>query len=256
MDTIVKTHVYEDVELLIEAGAKLLLQTANEASEARGRFNLVLSGGGTPIPLYKRLAQPPYKQGMPWGVTHFYWGDERCVPPDHAESNYGQAARHLLIPNRIPPSRVHRIRGEFSHVEAAAKYSNELLGYHGGSENGPLFDLVLLGLGSDGHLASLFPGSMTDEEKDSLAMAVSADYDGRPADRVTLTPLAINQASHVLFLVTGTSKAEAVYDAIFGKHDPLLHPAHRIQPADGIIYWMVDREAGANLVTGQQFDVR
>jgi 6-phosphogluconolactonase len=256
MDTIVKTHIFENLGLLIEGAAGLLLEIANEAADARGQFNLVLSGGGTPVPLYKRLTRTPYGEDIPWDRTQFYWGDERCVPPDHLESNYGQAARHLLIPNRIPPGQVHRIKGELSSLEAAADYSNKLSSSSGGGENGPLFDLLLAGLGADGHLASLFPGAITDEEMGSLAMAVSADYDGRPADRVTLTPLAINRARHILFLVVGSGKAEAVNDAIFGKHDPVLHPAHRIQPPDGVIYWMVDQEAGTHLANISSGEIR
>ena len=256
MDTLVRTHIFENVGLLVEAAAGLLLEIAKEAAEVRGQFNLVLSGGGTPIPLYKRLTQSPYREDIPWERTDFYWGDERCVPPDQLESNYGQAARHLLIPNRILTSRVHRIKGEFQSAKAAADYSKKLSSSSGGSASEPLFDLVLAGLGGDGHLASLFPGPISDEEMSALAMAVTADYDGRPADRVTLTPLAINRTRHILFLATGSGKAEAVYDAIIGKYDPVLHPAHRIQPPDGVIHWMVDQKAGAYLSNSSSGEFR
>lgn len=244
-----KAQVFDTDDQLIQATARLILTVAEDAIKTRGRFNFVLSGGSTPAPLYKRLSQPPYAEAMPWNETHFYWGDERIVPPTHEESNFGEARRLLLDRIQAHPDNVHRIKGELSPIDAAADYSERLSTLSGMSGQGTLFDLVLLGLGSDGHTASLFPGSIQAEERRSMTLAVVAVYGGRPAHRVTLTPLAFNRSRVVVFLVSGSEKAKAVKESIYGEIDPRSWPAHRIHPDSGEIIWMLDAEAGALLQT-------
>jgi 6-phosphogluconolactonase len=243
-----KTQVFDTLDQQIHAAARFILAAAEDAVGRRGRFDFVLSGGSTPAPLYERLASPPYMKAMPWSVTHFYWGDERIVPPNHAGSNYGQARRLLLDRIQAHPENVHRIKGELSAPEAATDYSELLSVLSRLKKGGPLFDLVLLGLGSDGHTASLFPGSL-EQEPGVLAVSISADYGGRPAHRVTLTPESINRARQVVFLVSGADKAVAVKQSISGESDPHRWPAQKINPDSGQIVWMLDVDAAAMIIS-------
>ncbi len=238
---------FASLDELIKATADLVLEAAAKAAASRGRFDFVLSGGSTPAPLYRLLAQSPYARTMPWNLTHFFWGDERIVPPEDKESNYGQVRRILLDPIQIKGENVHPIKGELTPSEAAKKYSDRLSALWRERKANPLFDLVLLGLGGDGHTASLFPGSADMYEKQALATTATAEYGGRPAHRVTLTPLAFNQSRQIVFLVTGEAKAIAVENAINGPFDPLHIPSHRIRPETGMIYWMLDEAAASRL---------
>jgi 6-phosphogluconolactonase len=185
---------------------------------------------------------------FPWAQTHIFWGDERMVSPTHPESNFGQAESLLLTRVPVPPTQVYRISGEVDPVTAAGAYA-DILQEVAGSEGAlwPRFDLVLLGLGSDGHTASLFPGSASPLPDQQPTLAVSANYEDRPAGRVTLTPPAINSARHILFLVTGTEKAEALTQVLNGPDDPVRWPAQRIQPEKGTLIWFAD-EAAARLL--------
>ena len=233
----------------IEAAARLISSVAKKAQKVRGRFYFVLSGGGTPAPLYRRLAQPPFSSEIPWDDTHFFWGDERIVPSDHEGSNFGQARSIFIDAFEVPPDNIHRIRGELSPQDAADDYSSRLSSLSSIPGKAPIFDLVLLGLGIDGHTASLFPGPLSVKEEASLAMAVSAGYGDRPVDRVTLTPRTFNRARHILFLVSGLEKAEAVHQALSGDYDPQRQPSHRIRPDAGRIHWILDNEAGSLLLS-------
>jgi 6-phosphogluconolactonase len=243
-----RLRVYDDLETLTRAAADdiaaLLLVEANPHRS----FNLALSGGGTPRGLYALLAQPPYAQSLPWSRLHFFWGDERCVSAEHPESNYGQANEALLRHVPAPVENIHRVRVELSPAEAAADYARQLSQYADPGLRWPRFDLVLLGLGEDGHTASLFPGMITQREKRSPVLSVQASYLGRPADRVTLTPLVLNDARHIIFLVAGESKAQAVRAVLKGHADPEQIPASRIRPISGVVTWMLDR-AAAKLLT-------
>ncbi len=221
---------------------------ASQAAVARhGRFIVALSGGGTPQPLYRLLSQPPFSKQIPWDKTHVFWGDERLVPPDHAESSYGMTARLLLDCVPIPPAHVHRALGEGDGVTAVADYTAQLAQL---GAPWPLFDLILLGMGHDGHTASLFPGPIPSEELSNPVMAVTAQYDGRPAQRITFTPQLMNDAHQVLFLVTGANKAKALYEVLSGVPNPELWPAQRIAPRDGRVTWLVD-SAAAQLLTSR-----
>ena len=228
--------------------AGLLAVDLRAAIRNRGIASVVLAGGGTPQHLYRGLAS---SKDIAWERVHFFWGDERLVPPDDPGSNFHGASEALLDRIAIPDHNIHRIRGELPATAAVADYLAQLSAFRtehdpGAPHGWPRFDLVLLGLGEDGHTASLFPGTPTVTEP---VIAVSADYQGRPAGRVTLTPLAINDARHVIFMATGANKARAVRDT-WRIDDPARFPARRIQPAGGRVSWWLDRAAAAGLRPG------
>ena len=215
---------------------------APSAISVRGRFTLALAGGSTPRAAYDRLAT--HHRRLDWHHTHVFWGDERCVPPDDPRSNYRMAKEALLDRVPIPKAQIHRIRGEAEPAQAAAEYQRELGGV--GAE-APALDLVLLGLGEDGHTASLFPGQPAVRETTHWALAVP-DPEGK-LWRVTLTPPVLNAARHVTFLVSGASKAARLRQVIEGPFTPALLPAQAVRPAHGQLTWMVDAAAAGELRT-------
>jgi len=217
--------VVTDQESLKVSAAALLVAAAEDALTNRGKFHLVLSGGGTPKPLYGLLTQEPYISLIPWSLTHIYWGDERSVPPDHEESNYKQAWERLLKHVSIPEDNIHRIEGELAAANAADNYTNVLAKLGDRGQHWPQFDLVLLGLGDDGHTASLFPGPISRAEQTRPVIAVKANYENRPADRVSLTPLVLNDSRKVIFMVAGSSKAKALEGSAGDKIDSVRWPA-------------------------------
>jgi 6-phosphogluconolactonase len=222
---------------------------AQRAIGERGRFSVALAGGSTPRPVYELLAQAPFRAQIDWSRTHVWWGDERCVPPDDPESNYRLAREALLDKVPLPPQNIHRMRGEIEPTTAAAEYAQELARYLGaGDETGAHtagLDLVLLGMGDNGHTASLFPGQPAVHEQ---SRSVVAEYIVEVGMwRITLTPIAINAARHVVFLVSGAGKAGRLYEVLQGPYDPDRSPAQVIKPADGELVWLVDRAAAALL---------
>jgi 6-phosphogluconolactonase len=240
-----EVQIFKDLDTLSRAAAERFAAIVAEAVEARGHCIVALSGGGTPQTLYRLLAQSPYHERLPWAQTYFFWGDERCVPADDPESNYHQARLALLSQIGIPLENIHRVKGEWEPARAAQDYAAQLHRASRG-ESGlawPRFDLVLLGMGSDGHTASLFPGPIAAAELDSPTLAVTAHYQGRPANRVTLTPLVFNSARNILFMVTGADKAEALAAVLAGSFDPKRWPAQRIRPEQGSVAWFVDEAA-------------
>jgi len=220
---------------------------AIEAVADRGRFSVALSGGSTPQALFTLLASAPYISQLPWREMHFFWGDERLVPPGDAGSNYFQAAQLLLEQIELPAENIHRVRGELPPEAAVADYTAQLRSFAAGQTGWPRFDLVLLGLGSDGHTASLFPGSAVKDEPGIAVKAVTAFYEDRPAQRLTLTPAVFNDSRQALFLVTGANKAEAVASVLEGESEPEQWPAQRIQLSNGTVTWLIDQEAAAEL---------
>ena len=230
---------------LAEEAAQALAGAAEEAVRRTGRFTLALSGGGTPERLYARLASPPFRSRIDWAWVHVFWGDERCVPPDHPDSNYRLAYESLLSKVAVPPERIYRMRGEDPDPERAAEsYGRELrrvFSLKPGER--PRFDLILLGLGADGHTASLFPGSPALNETTRLAVAVHAGP--VKAYRLTLTLPVLNAAARVIFLVSGEEKAEALRAALKGGASPSC-PASLVRPEHGTT-WLVDRAAAASL---------
>ena len=240
--------IFDDLESLSRVAAERFSMLAREAVAARGRFLVALSGGSTPKKLYALLADLPYLEKVPWEQTFFFWGDERCVPPDHEGSNYYQARRSFLERVPAPAENVYRIRGELPPQEAAHEYAQRLRQCARPSGGlWPRFDLVLLGMGADGHTASLFPGPITGAELTAPALAVTAHYEGRPAHRVSLTPVVFNAARQIMFLVSGETKAAALFDALNAPDDPERVPTQRIRPLAGQTTWFVDREAAERL---------
>ena len=227
--------VYEGKERLAEAAARLFVEMAQEAIDGSGRFAVALAGGSTPQRAYELLADT-HREDLDWGRVHVFFGDERGVPPDHEDSNYRMANEALL--SRMPVGSVHRMRGELSPPEAAADYERELRGFFGGP---PVFDLVLLGIGEDGHTASLFPRTPALDVTDRLAAANPVEKLG--TTRITLTAPAINAAYEVVFLVAGEGKAEPLKEILEGDADPHDYPAKLIRPPTGPPTWMVDRAA-------------
>jgi len=234
-----------DSRKLSSFGADLLAQMTLAAVSERGRFSVALSGGGTPMTLYHLLAQTPYRESLPWERMLFFWGDERCVPPEDAESCYHQAYQAWLSQVPVPEKNIYRIKGELGALRAAEDYADQLKLLAEPGLDWPRFDLVLLGLGADGHTASLFPGSV--ETQGAATVAAEAFYQDRPAERVSLTPEVINSARNIIFLAVGSEKAQAMADTLIGPREPARLPAQRILPVDGKLCWLVD-EAAASLL--------
>jgi 6-phosphogluconolactonase len=227
-------RVYPDAASLARAAAEHFVTLATEAIAANGQFLVALSGGSTPRATYTLLADDEFVTRVDWPRVHVFWGDERCVPPDHPDSNYRMAYEALLDRIAIPAENIHRIQGELPPDQAAAAYRAEL--ETALSINGR-FDLILLGMGADGHTASLFPGTAALEERERPVAAVYVKH--LQAWRITLTLPVINAARHVLFLVSGAAKAPALARAGAGE----ALPASLVQPSQGQLIWLVDQDA-------------
>jgi len=186
-----------------------------------------------------------FPNAVDWTHAHFFWGDERCVPVNDEGNSYSQVKQVLLDKINIPAENIHRVQTNLTPAEAAIDYARRLRQFADPPLGWPRFDLVLLGLGEDGHTASLFPGSPV--EVDSPTLVVTADYHGRPANRVTLTQQVFNSAKNVFFLVSGKSKAAALLNTLKGGYEPQKYPAQRIDPQDGELTWLADEEAASLL---------
>lgn len=232
--------VFDDLDELARAAAEEIAKSAEEAIAARGRFTIALSGGDTPKPVYRLLAREPR---IDWDRVHVFWGDDRHVPPGHPESNFGMAMDTLLSKVSIPLDNVHRMRTEKQDAERAAEEYEWTLRSAFGLEEGewPRFDLVLMGIGEDGHTASLFPGSEAVRERNRLVIAPWVSSLG--TFRITLTAPVFNRAALALFLVSGEKKAEALRAVLEGDFQPDRFPAQVIRPEEGKLLWLVDRAA-------------
>lgn len=238
--------IAEDAPSLARAAAEEIVRVGSEAVAARGRFLVALSGGATPGPVYELLARD-YARALDWSRAVVFWSDERCVPPADARSNYRFARSRFLERVPVQPAQVYRIRGEDDPAAAAAAYERALRTVlAAGPQIAPTasFDLALLGLGSDGHTASLFPGRPAVRESDRWVLA--DEITGLGA-RVTLTPAVLNLAREVMFLVEGTPKADVVQRVLEGPCEPGQLPAQAIRPATGRTVWVLDRPAAARL---------
>lgn len=235
---------YKDAEAIAEAAAKRFLDSARRAVEKTERFLVVLAGGSTPRGLYSRLTESPYREDVPWNRTYFAFGDERCVPPDHEESNYRMARETLLAPLEIPDHRVLRMKGEQVPAEAAQRYEVRLGDLFLNRPN-RRFDLVLLGIGADGHTASLFPGTAALDEEERWVVAHEVPQLG--AWRLTLTFKALNSARRVIFLATGEEKARIIAEAFGGLDHAAPHPCERVAPFHARREVLIDRAAAAML---------
>ena len=239
-------HRFRDLDALSRAVADEVIDILGTAIRARGRGSLALSGGKTPERSFRVMAERGPRV-LPWNQIDLFWSDERAVPPSHPDSNYRMAHEALIEPLGLPADRIHRVAGELGDPAVAAReYEAELIRALGVP---PVIDVVLLGLGADGHTASLFPGSISPAEAAHWAIASVAPgpTPGGAGARITLTPRTLNAARHVRFLVAGAEKAAAVAAAIEGPRDLLRRPAQRIQPVEGDVGWRIDEAAAAGL---------
>jgi 6-phosphogluconolactonase len=235
-----------DAHSLARAAADHFAAVAASSIAARRRFSVALAGGSTPRLTYELLAADKLASQLDWSAIHVFWGDERCVPPDHPDSNYLMVRETLLARIPLTTANVHRIRGEEEPQEATADYERKLRKSFSQHHDGQAttFDLVLLGMGTDGHTASLFPGSKLLREEGRW---VAAHHDPTRGWRVTLTPPAINSARHVTFLVSGESKSRTLRDVLIGTYQPNRLPAQIISPRSGNLLWLLDSAAAALL---------
>lgn len=233
-------QVHPDAESLSRAAAELFAGEARRAVAARGRFAVALSGGDTPRRTYQLLARPPWRDEVPWARVHVFWGDERCVPPEDPRSNERMAREALLDHVPLPSEQIHPIRCPADPRGAAARYESVLRDFFG--SNPPRFDLIFLGLGENGHTASLFPDTPVLEEQARWVAEVYVSE--QDLYRITLTAPLINRGAMVAFLVTGAGKAEVLRKVLEGPEEPRRLPARLIRPAGGEVRWLVDREAG------------
>ena len=235
--------IFDDAEALARAAAGEIASNAETAIASQGRFTIALSGGSTPRPIYRLLAEQPYRDRILWDRVHVFWGDERHVPPDHPDSNYGMVREALLDRVPVPAGNIYRVRAEKPDAERAAHEYEWTLRSAFNLDEGqvPRFDLVLMGLGPDGHTASLFPGSDAVRERTRLVVApwVSA----QSSFRITMTLPVLNRAACALFVVSGEEKAEALRSVLEGDLQPDRFPAQAVRLDEGRLLYFVDRAA-------------
>ena len=229
---------------LAQEAAYIFTRTAKSCIERNGRFTVAVSGGATPRPMHRLLAEEPCRSDMPWDKTNIFWVDERCVPADDFSSNYGALKKDLL--DRVPglEAQTHPMPGALDPEEGALRYQEHLVDYfHLARGEFPIFDLIFLGLGRDGHTASLFPGdSVLDEETRLVVTVRGGDPD---VDRLTMTFPVLNRAEQIIFLVSGKEKAVILKTVL--ESSPGLLPAQKIRPVNGMLMWLSDQEAAAFL---------
>jgi 6-phosphogluconolactonase len=238
--------ICQDVGELNRQAAEQYVSLAREAFARSGRFTVGLSGGSTPKALYSLLASPDYTERLDWSRVHLFWGDERCVPPDHPENNFRMVQESLLSKIQIPSENVHRMMGEKEPEQAATKYEEHLRQFFCLPRGGvPRFDLIFLGLGEDGHTASLFPDTAALNEKEHLVAAVYLDK--LKTYRLTLTLPVINAAARIIFLVTGQSKSTVVNKLLSADSKSQNYPATKVSPANGHVTWLITQDAAREL---------
>lgn len=245
----VEYRVFPSQDVLSRATAARFVEGIQSAVAARGIARIAISGGGSPQPVFSLLADPdaPYRAAIPWDRLCIFWVDERCVPPDHPDSNYGVARELLLSKVPIPADRIVRIEGELDPEEAAARYESAIRGhYRLEGAQGPVFDVVQLGMGNDGHCASLFPHTAALHELIRLAVANHVPQQTQ-SWRVTLTWPVINAARDVFFLIDGAAKADPLSRVLQGPYDPETLPSQLIQPQTGRLLFLLDTAAAAQL---------
>lgn len=239
--------VFPDAQSVARAAALRWVELARDFMTKEGGFYVALAGGSTPRELYQLLASDEFRPQVDWSKVHVFWGDERAVPPDHAESNYGMARRELLSRVPVPQENIHRMEAEQADLSRAAKGYEDILRHHLrlDARGFPRFHLILLGLGADGHTASLFPQSLALGNTRDWVSAPSAKKLG--SRRMTLTLPVLSAAHHVLFLVTGAAKASVLQRVLEGSADPPL-PAQLVRPVDGERIFFVDKAAAGELL--------
>ncbi|MDY6846782.1 MAG: 6-phosphogluconolactonase [Chloroflexota bacterium] len=236
--------IFSNLDDLSQAAAEYFISLAAKSIRKRGYFSVALSGGGTPKPLYKALGSPDQQSRLDWKNIHLFWGDERCVPPEHPDSNYRMVREEMLSNITIAAENINRVPAELEAHKAAFSYEEKLRGFFQGEW--PRFDLVLLGMGDDGHTASLFPHSAGLNEEQRWFIA---NYAPEPDTwRLTLTKNAINAARHIAVIVAGDSKAEVLADVLEGVYQPDVTPIQLIGPKNGHMIWFLDQAAAKKLV--------
>jgi 6-phosphogluconolactonase len=253
-------QIYSDAQQLSEAAAKWIAGLIAETLKVRDRFTIALSGGSTPKLLHKILAAPPYKDQIDWSKMHIFWGDERAVPFEDDRNNAKMAYDTLLNFVPVPPSQIHVMRTDIGPEESAIEYEKILHQYFDATPGASAaatgvtgtpatlpnsFDLVLLGMGDDGHTLSLFPGTAIVHEEKAWAKAFFLP--AQDMYRITLTKTIVNRSAHIAFLTTGTGKAHALKEVLKGAYNPDLYPSQEIKPVNGELHWFVDEAAAAGL---------
>ena len=241
--------VLEDAAAVAREGAARFVSLAKDSVAARGAFHVALSGGKTPAALFRRLAEDDLRGAVDWSRTHLYWSDERTVPPSHPDSNYGMAERELIARVSIPSQNVHRMEAERADLDRAAQEYEALLRKNlpAGPGGFPCLDLIYLGMGPDGHTASLFPGSSG--LKETVRAVIAHDVippNFPPSKRMTFTFPMLNAARAVLFLITGADKKDRLREVLEGTHTP-PYPSQTVRPAAGQLVFLTDRDAAAGL---------
>lgn len=237
-------QILPDLEAISYKAASLFVNASRNSIATRTKFAVAISGGSTPRRLYTLLSSSPYCDQVDWQKVHFFWADERCVPVEDEASNFKVAFDRLISKVPIPDGHIHRIKGEEDPGKAARDYEADIREFFGASGL-PVFDLVLLGMGEDGHTASLFPGSKSLEETARLAVPVYLEKPNR--NRITLTLPVLNNAAQILFLVAGSSKAAVLSEILSDKEKKREFPAGRIRPVQGKVIWLIDREAAGGV---------
>jgi 6-phosphogluconolactonase len=236
-------HVYKNADELSQAVASWMAGSIADTLKKQDRFTIALSGGSTPRLLHKILAAPPYKDQIEWSKLHVFWGDERDVPFEDDRNNAKMAYDTLLNFVPVPAAQIHIMRTDIGPVESAAEYEKILQAYFDKSPGS--FDLVLLGMGDDGHTLSLFPGTAAVHEE--KAWTIAYFLKAQDMYRITLTKTIVNRAARVAFLTTGTGKAHALKEVLKGAYNPDLYPSQEIKPVPGELHWFVDEAAAAEL---------
>ncbi len=237
--------IYPDIQTLSTEAAQFIVRLANEAIVSHGRFTIALSGGSTPKATYSLLGSEPYRSQIDWTQVEIFWSDERCVPPDDKESNYALAQQVLLSNIPIPTNQIHRMPADTSDRDAASQAYEREMQRTFSTDSIPNFDLIQLGMGPEGHTASLFPHQESLHEQQRLVMPVNVPKP--PPPRLTFTPPLLNAAKHVLFLVAGSEKADALKAVLEGEYEPDEYPAQIVRPVNGDGTWMLDTSAAGKL---------
>ncbi|MBI5049751.1 MAG: 6-phosphogluconolactonase [Nitrospirae bacterium] len=242
-NTSAKILIFPDLEAISRHAASIFINLSQNCIASHGRFTVAISGGSTPRKLYTILGSEPYRSLIDWGNVYFFWTDERCVSKNSEESNFKTAFDALFSKILLPAQNTHRIKGEESPEKAAGEYEKDMCEFFGNSK--VIFDLILLGMGEDGHTASLFPSSKALEETKRLAVPV---YMGKnKINRVTLTLPVLNNAAQILFLAAGRLKADIILK-VLGNRDK-SYPAGLINPVHGSLHWLIDKEAAEKLIS-------
>jgi 6-phosphogluconolactonase len=238
--------ICQDIDELNRKAAEQFIGLSNQAIQRSGQFAVALSGGSTPRTIYSLLASADYKERIDWSRVHLFWGDERCVPQDHPESNFRMARESLLSKVQVPSENIHRMMGEIEPQQAATEYEEHLRQFfHLPHDGVPRFDLIFLGLGEDGHTASLFPGSPALDEQNRLVATVYVER--LKAYRLTLTLPVINAAAQVSFLITGENKSSIVKALVGAEGNLSKYPAGRVRPVNGELTWFITQDAARAL---------